>query len=132
MSLDNSTSFASSSRSSSQRTEVLSNYDEDIFDTSIDISYDGGYSFDASSPVSSPGGPVDSSPPSSPGLMGNVLDDDDEDASGEGAVPCTDFANSFTSLRRPCTFSDVPITMSMSGFRPMSMLCIVPMSSPSG
>ncbi|KAL1710906.1 hypothetical protein EV121DRAFT_275298 [Schizophyllum commune] len=80
MSLDTSTSFASSSRSSSQRTDVLSNDDEDIFDTSIDISYDEGYSFDASSPVSSPGGPVDSSPPSSPGLMGNALDDDDEDA----------------------------------------------------
>ncbi|KAI5895045.1 uncharacterized protein SCHCODRAFT_02495727 [Schizophyllum commune H4-8] len=75
------TPFASSSRSSSQRTDVLSNDDEDIFDTSIDISYshDEGYSFDASSPISSPGGPVDSSPPSSPGLMGNALDDQDEE-----------------------------------------------------
>ncbi|KAL1714599.1 hypothetical protein EV715DRAFT_276477 [Schizophyllum commune] len=81
MSVDTSASFASSSRSSSQRTDVLSNDDEDIFDTSIDISYsyDGDYSFDASSPASSPGGPVDSSPMSSPLLMGNELDDNDDD-----------------------------------------------------
>ncbi|KAL1747955.1 hypothetical protein HDZ31DRAFT_30850 [Schizophyllum fasciatum] len=71
----------SSSRSSSQRTDVLSNEDDDgIFDNSFNLSFEDAstygedMSFNASSPPSSPPLNIDSSPPSSPGLMEHILD----------------------------------------------------------
>src|SRR6266436_5965456 len=45
---------------------------------------------------------------------------------------CTAFAKSFTRRLIPCTLREVPIIIRRSGLRPMSLVEMVPISSPRG